>query len=155
MRPGGRYFGLALAAMVLFIAVVKDRAQQIPLGHATAFSSDMYFEPPNEEKVKMRLSGEEATPLPGGYLDIKSLRLETFTTNGTTELEAESPQCTYRVPEGVVDSAGHLEVRSGDGKLHLGGDGFAFVLKEGATSLVISNRVHTVIEGGLLKPFKP
>jgi hypothetical protein len=154
MNSGGRQFGLALAAMVLFIVVVKDRAQQIPMGHATAFSSDMYFEPPNEEKVKMRLSGAEALPLPGGLLDIKSLKLETFTTNGTTEMEAESPECIYRVPDGVVDSSGHLDVWSGDGKLHLAGDGFAFDLKEGATSLILSNRVHTVIEGGLIKPFK-
>jgi len=154
MKPGGRQFRLALAAMLLFIAAGPDRAQQIPMGHATAFSSDMYFEPPNEEKVKMTLSGSEAQPLPGGLLDIKNLKLLTFTTNGVTEMEAESPECVYRVPDGVVDSAGHLDVRSGDGKFHVAGDGYAFVLKEGATSLMLSNRVHTVIEGGLLKPFK-
>jgi len=152
MRLDGQQSGLVLAAMFLFIAVAQDRAQQMPIGHATAFNSDMYFGPPNEDKVKMKLAGTEALPQPGGSLEIKNLRVETFSTNGVTQLQAESPLCTYRLIDSTVDSAGHLEVRSGDGRFHTSGEGFCLVLKQDATSLYISNRVHTVIEIGLLKP---
>jgi len=152
MKPGGKQSRLVLTAMILFIAVAQDRAQQIPIGHATAFNSDMYFEPPNEDKVKMKLSGTEALPQPGGSLEVKNLQIETFYTNGVSQLQAESPLCVYRLIDSTVDSAGHLEVRSGDGRFRTSGDGFCLVFKPGATSLYISNRVHTVIEAGLLKP---
>ena len=152
MKPGGKQFWLALAAMLVFIAALTNRAQQIPMGHATAFSSDMYFDSPNEEKVQMRLSGAEALPLPGGALDVKNLKVETFLTNGVMQMRAESPQCTYRVLDGVAESPGHIEMQSGDGKLHLAGDGYRIVLKHEEMSLNLSNHVHTVIESQLLKP---
>ncbi|HEV2692142.1 MAG TPA: hypothetical protein VG347_04535 [Verrucomicrobiae bacterium] len=152
MRPGGKQFGLVLAAMFLFIAAGPDRAQQMPPAHATSFSTDMYYEVPNEDKVKMRLSGSESLPLPGGYLDVKKMKVETFTTNGIVQLVAESPQCTLRYADGVADSPGHLEMRSGDGKIHVSGDGFQFMLKQDAMSLNLSNHVHTVIETDFLKP---
>ena len=154
MKPGGKQFWLALAAMLLLIAALTDRAQQIPIpmGHATGFSSDMYFDSPNEEKVQMRLSGSEALPLPGGLLDVRNLKVETYLTNGVTQMRAESPQCTYRVLEGVAESPGHIEMHSGDGKVQLAGDGYKIVLKHEAMSLNLSNHVHTVIETRLLKP---
>jgi len=83
---------------------------------------------------------------------VKNMKVEMYATNGTTQLQAESPQCTLRYRESVADSPGHLEVRSGDGKIHITADGFLLVLKEDATSLILSNNVHTVIESGLLKP---
>ncbi|HSY18802.1 MAG TPA: hypothetical protein VK815_10730 [Candidatus Acidoferrales bacterium] len=153
MRFGPKQFWLALAAMFLFIAVELDRAQQMPgNSHATSFSTDMYYEVPNEDKIKMRLSGSESLPLPGGYLDVKNMKVEAYSTNGTMQLKAESPQCTLRYADGVADSPGHLEMTSGDGKIHITADGFLLVLKQDATSLILSNNVHTVVESGLLKP---
>jgi hypothetical protein len=152
MRSGGKQFWLALAAMFLFIAVELDRAQQIPPAHATSFSTDMYYEAPNDDKVKMKLSGTESLPLPGGFLDVKNMKVETYNTNGSVQMQAESPQCTLRYADGVADSPGHLEMRSGDGKIHIAADGFLFVLKQDAMSLTLSNHVHTVIETGLLIP---
>jgi len=152
MRPGGKQLWLALAAMLLFIAVEINRAQQVPAARSTSFSTDMYFEAPNEDKVKMRLSGSESSPLPGGYLDVRNMKVEAYSTNGTMQLKAESPQCTLRYAESVADSPGHLEVSSGDGKVHISADGFLLVLKQDATSLILSNNVHTVIDSGLFKP---
>jgi len=152
MRPGGKQFWLVLAAMIFFIAVELNRAQQLPAAHATSFSTDMYYEVPNEDKIKMRLSGSESLPLPGGFLDVKNMKVETYFTNGSVQMLAESPQCTLRYAEGVADSPGHLEMRSGDGKIHVAADGFLLVLKQDAMSLTLSNHVHTVIAARLLKP---
>ena len=152
MKSGGKQFGLALAAMIFFIAAWPDRAQQIPPAHATSFSTDMYFEAPFEDRVKMRLSGAESLPLPGGFLDVKNMKVETYYTNGAVQLVAESPQCTLRYADQIADSPGHLEMRSGDGKIHVAGDGFLFVMKQDAMSLTLSNHVHTVIQLQLLKP---
>lgn len=155
MRSDGKQLGLvlALAAMIFFIAVELDRAQQIPAAHATSFSTDMYYDVPNEDKVKMRLSGTESLPLPGGLLDVKNMKVETYDTNGAVQLQAQSPQCTLRYADGVADSAGHVEMHSGNGKIHIAADGFLLVLKQDAMALHLSNNVQTVIESaGLLKP---
>jgi hypothetical protein len=152
MKPGGLTFWLLLAALIFFIAVASNRAQQPEVGRATDFSSDMYFEPPNEQQVKMRLSGTEALPLPGGLLDVRELKVEVFSTNGTPQLLAQAPQCDYAPLDGVASSAGRLELRSGDGKFRVEGDGFLFLWRKSQSSLVISNHVHTVIETGLLNP---
>ncbi|MDR3457838.1 MAG: hypothetical protein P4N60_10365 [Verrucomicrobiae bacterium] len=152
MRLGRKQLWLALAAMFFFIAVELNRAQQIPAARATSFSTDMYYEVPNEDKVKMRLSGSQSLPLPGGFLDVKDMKVETYNTNGTMQIQAESPQCTLRYADEVADSPGHVEMRSGDGKIRVTADGFLLVLKPDAMSLNLSNHVHTVIESGLLKP---
>jgi hypothetical protein len=152
MNLGGKQFWLALAAMFLFIAVLQDRAQQLPMGHATGFNSNMYFEPPNEEKVKMKLSGDEALPEPGGLLGVKAFKIETLNTNGTLVMTAQAPNCTIDLLENQADSEGHLKVRSGDGRYFLEGDGFLIVWRTNAMSLTLSNHVHTLIATGLLRP---
>jgi hypothetical protein len=148
----GKIFGMKFdaakswvtAAMFFFIAAVSDHAQQAPIGHATDFTSEAYFEPPNDQQVKMRLSGAEASPLPGGLLDVKKLKVETFNTNGLTLAVVQAPQCTYAPLDGRASSAGRLEIRSGDGKFRVEGEGF--LLRQTNWSLTISNRVRTLIE---------
>ncbi len=140
---------LALGAAVFFLAGAEDRAQQIPNGRATDFTSNSYYEPPNDQKVKMKLTGAEASPLPGGLLDVKQLRIETFSVSGKLEMLVQAPQCNYAVMGGVANSAGHLELQTGDGKFHVEGEGFLW--RQNESLLIISNRVHTVIKGGTLK----
>jgi len=136
---------LLLAALALLFAVIgSDRAQQLPVGHATDFTSNQYFEPPNERLVKMKLSGAEALPLPGGLLDIRQLRVETFTLDGQTQVVVRAPQCNYSPFDGVANSAGHMELQSGDGKIHVQGEGFLW--RQTRSSLTISNHVHTLID---------
>ena len=135
---------LAAGAAFFFIAAAPGQVQPLPAGHATDFTSDSYFEPPHEQQVKVRLSGAEASPLPGGLLEVKKLKVETFNTAGRTELVVRAPQCIYAPLDGVASSAGHLELRSGDGKFRVDGDGFLW--RQNESSLTISNRVRTVIE---------
>ena len=150
MKAVGLKNGLWLAAMICFIVAVRDIAQQIPTGRTDAFTTDMYFDHPHEQQIQTRLSGAAATPLPGGLLDVKDLRIEAYSTNGVLQLVAKAPQCTYAMMDGQADSTGHLELQSGDGKFYIEGRGFRLLWRQNATSLTISNQVHTVIQNGLL-----
>ena len=136
-------FGWFVSFVVLFMAT-SNRAQQLPVGHATDFTSNQYFEPPNGQVVKMRLSGAEALPLPGGLLDIRQLRVETFALDGQTQVVVRAPQCSYSPFDGVANSAGHMELQSGDGKIRVEGEGFLW--RQTGSSLTISNHVRTLID---------
>lgn len=144
MNGGGKPFWLVPAAMMLFLAAPADRAQQIPTGHATDFTSDSYFEPPHDQKLKLRLTGAEASPLPGGLMDVKQLRVETFNLDGKTEIIVSAPQCTYAPMDGLASSSGRLKLQTGDGKFRVEGEGFLW--RQTDSLLIISNRVHTVID---------
>ena len=61
----------------------------------------------------------------------------------------EAPQCVYAPLDGVANSAGHMELRSGDGRFRVDGDGFLWQQNE--SSLNISNHVHTLIKMGAWK----
>lgn len=147
MKPGAEKFYLALIAAGVVLSAAENRAQQIPVGHATDFTSNSYFEPPNDQLVKMKLSGLEALPLPGGLLDVKHLRVETFTLEQKTEMVVSAPQCNYAPMDGIANSSGHMELQTGDGKFHVEGDGFLW--RQNEQLLIISNNVHTVIKSGM------
>lgn len=122
-----------------------SRAQQNTSGHASDFTSVEYYEPPNQQQIKSRLSGAEASPEPGGgLLVVKQFKLETFDVNGRPEIVVDAPECVYDVLHGVATSPGQLHVRTGDGKFHVEGEGFLW--RQTNSMLTISNRVLTVIE---------
>jgi hypothetical protein len=133
-------------AATCFAAVVV-RAQQNAAGHASDFSSVEYFAAPHAQQMKSRMSGAEASPQPGGLLDIKQIKLEMFGTNGATEAIAEAPECVYDSLNGVANSPGHLQMQTGDGNLRIEGDGFLW--RQTNQWLTISNHQQTVIDGAL------
>ncbi|HZI31888.1 MAG TPA: hypothetical protein VFF11_06085 [Candidatus Binatia bacterium] len=143
---------LPAVAAIFLAAAFSERAQQNPLGHATDFTSESYFEPPHEQQVKMRLSGADASPLPGGLMDVKRLRIEMFTVDGRPQLIVLAPQCTYSPLDGMASSSGKLQLQTGDGKFRVEGEGFLW--RQGDSSLTISNHVHTVIDLPALQPPK-
>jgi len=59
-------------------------------------------------------------------------------------LVVRAPQCNYSLFSAVANSAGHIELQSGDGKFHVEGEGFLW--RQNASSLTISNRVRTLID---------
>jgi len=140
-----------MLALILIAPVVH--AQQVPVGHATDFVSSTYFEPPNAQQIKLKLSGAEALPLPNGAQDVRQLKIETFAVDGKTEMIVSAPQCNYALLDGVANSAGHMELQSGDGKFRVEGDGFLWRQKD--QLLIISNNVHTVIQSGVLQISTP
>ena len=140
---------LALGAVMFFSGAGAQPPQKLPIGHATDFTSEQYFEPPNERQLKLRLTGSEALPLPNGWQDIRDLKIETFDTAGKPGMIVRAPQCNYSLFDGVADSSGHLALDSGDGQLHVEGEGFLW--RQAGNSLIISNHVHTVIRGGKIE----
>ena len=144
MKFNAAIIWLAGGAAIFSIAAAGDSTQPLPVKHATDFTSSQYFEPPHGQQVKMKLSGAEALPLPGGLLDVRQLRVETFSTDGKTEVVVRAPQCNYAPLDGVANSTGHIELQSGDGKFHVEGDGFLW--RQNVSSLTISNRVRTRID---------
>jgi hypothetical protein len=127
----------------VWLVAAAGGAQQIPVGHAMDFTSESYFEPPNEQRVKLRLSGAEALPLPGGLLDVRRLKVEKLTLAGKTEMIVHAPQCNYAPLDGVANSAGPLELETGDGRLRVAGEGFLW--QQAESRLIISNQVKTII----------
>ena len=63
----------------------------------------------------------------------------------------EAPECIYDTSRGMANSAGHLQLRSGDGKVRTEGDGFLW--RQDDSFLTISNNVRTAIENSpAIKP---
>ena len=119
------------------------------------FSAPEWYPPPNQDRKKSLLSGQEGVPQPDGSIRFKMLKIETFRLNGEKELIAEAPECFYFPSTKQVSSSGLLQVRNGDNTFFIEGSGFLFVQTN--TSLVISNNVHTILHqsAGITDPQKP
>jgi hypothetical protein len=139
---------LAAGAGLLFAIALGVRAQPNGVPHTSNFTSTEYYGPTNQQQIKSILSGAEALPQPGGLLIIKQLKLEMFNPDGKLEWVVNAPECVYDTFKGVANSPGRLEVRTGDGKFRVEGEGFLW--RQSDSFLTISNNVRTVIENGAL-----
>ena len=144
-----RVMRVFLAGAILLLATMGSPAQSNVVSHANDFTSVEYYPAPNQQQMKSRLSGEEAQPLPGGLLAIKQLKLEMFRPNGESEIVVIAPECLYNQLDGTASSSGRLEVRTGDDRIMVQGEGFLW--RQNDSSLTISNQVHTVIKSGFEK----
>jgi len=133
--------------VVLFFGGPVARTQQSGVHHASDFTSIEYFEPPNQQQMKSRLSGAEAQPAAGGRLVIKQLKLETFDARGQTEMIVNAPECIYDTFNRTASSAGHLQAQTGNGRFRVEGDGFLW--QQNDSLLTISNNVHTAIDNAM------
>jgi hypothetical protein len=144
---------LAVGAGLWFAVAPGVRAQPNGIQHVNNFTSTEYYGPTNQQQIKSILSGAEALPQPGGLLIIKQLKLEMFNPDGKLEWVVNAPECVYDMLKGVANSPGHLEVRSGDGKFRVEGEGFLW--RQSDSFLTISNNVRTVVENGAIMNTKP
>jgi len=161
MRPGTKKTFLAALVAALFVSVLLNAApdaqlhqlgfgastnQSIAFGASTNMTSVMYFEPPNDQHVRLRLTGAEMTPLPQAMYEVKKMKIEQYALGGKLEVVAEAPNCTYAPEDEIASSPGHLDVKLLDGKISVQGEGFLY--READQILMISNQVHTVIKTG-------
>lgn len=144
MKIKGAQMVLIAGAALFFAAVPNERAQQNDVQHASDFTSVEYFEPPHQQQMKSRLSGAEASPQAGGLLVIKQFKLETFAMDGKLEMVVEAPNCIYDTLNATASSPDPLQVRTGDGKFRVEGEGFLW--RQTNSFLTISNNVRSVIE---------
>lgn len=112
-------------------------------GRVKDFYVPEYYEAPNQNQMKSLLRGAEAEPQPNGRVIIHELLVETYNRDGSTELIVRAPECTYNSITQSASSAGRFEARSGDGRMHIRGEGFLW--QQTNSTFTISNRVHTVI----------
>jgi lipopolysaccharide export system protein LptA len=101
------------------------------------------FEPPNQQQMRSLLQGAEARILANNLYQLNQPKITLFQTNGAVELIIAAPECVYDDGARVVSSPGPLSVRTADGQFSLQGQGFAWL--QGESSLIISNRVHSII----------
>ncbi|MDB6121050.1 MAG: hypothetical protein JWQ71_43 [Pedosphaera sp.] len=142
---------LCLAATYVLLASGLF-AQQTGITAKDWKTTDHYPEP-NQTRLKTRITGKEAKAPPNGgaLLAMKALKIETFPETGPVapEMIVEAPQCVVNSDTRLVSSDGPLEIHSGDGKMRIEGEGFLWLAKTNSI-LIISNKVHTIIERELL-----
>ena len=103
-----------------------------------------YYETPNEDQIKMKVTGLEATNIADGIL-ITGAKIRNYTVTGKLQLEAETPDCVLdmSVSPWLLSSTNLLQTRSGDGDFYVEGVGFFW--NNSSSELALSNRVHTII----------
>lgn len=141
---------IGAAVFSLVVLALMVRAQTI---EADGFRVPEYFEPPHQAQMKSLLEGAKAEPLSGGQILIHSGKLQTFHENGEQELAVEMPLCVFDSVQRTVSTSGPFRARSGDGKLYLEGKGVLCQLTN--SSLIVSNRVRTVVQGSWTNAFTP
>jgi mannose-6-phosphate isomerase-like protein (cupin superfamily) len=142
--------GLFIMAMGLLGGIIHGYAENMEPGQASDFSAVKYYT--NSAQVMIRTSGTEATQV-GDLFVIKQFKLESFALDGHLLWVATAPECLIDQMHDTANSASHLFFQSGDGKMHLDGDGFLWRQKE--SLLTISNHVHTVLNSGLSEALSP
>jgi lipopolysaccharide export system protein LptA len=134
---------IPVCAALFFAAAPNEFAQPTGVGGADDFTSVEYFEAPHAQQIRSRLSGAQALPQAGGLLIIKQLKLEMFGEDGTLEWLVTAPECVYDSMNFTANSAGHLQLQTGDGQVRVEGDGFLW--RQNDSFLTISNNVKTLI----------
>src|SRR5258707_846327 len=139
---------LAAPVITLLVLAVAAHGQQALVGKN--FNAVDYYKPPHDAQMKSLLQGAKAERQPDGHsLLVDELKLQTFREDNERELLMEAPQCIYDEKEHSASSPGRLRAQSGKGELSIEGEGFLW--QQINSSLIISNRVHTMIRPGLLE----
>jgi hypothetical protein len=133
--------GVLLSGLVMSSSMMS--AQPSMSGRVKDFSWPEFYDPPHQNQMKSLLTGAEAQPQADGKFLIKELKLETYREDGEREIIVAAPECVYDSAQRVANSAGRLQVQTGDGRFTIEGEGFLW--QQTNASLVISNRVHTTI----------
>jgi len=138
---------LALGLLVALIPY-PGTAQRLP--PMKGFKASANFDPPDQTRIRSLLSAAKAQPLPNGhqYL-LTDVTLQSFLKTGDAEYVIKAPECLYDNEGKSASSAGPLRLQTADGKFSIEGEGFRWL--QGNSCLVISNRVHTVVEAGAIE----
>jgi hypothetical protein len=153
-RPGfGWPLLLALAATAPLVAQIQQgfrgTAWKFPEYHETPLPG-----PKRTYPLKSLISGEQGRHLSNDLYLVTGMRLEQYAWEGPTNLVARAPECFFKADTRVAWSTGRLEIVGMGGRLTVeGNDGFQATMTN--ATLIISNRVRTVIERNPLSEYKP
>jgi hypothetical protein len=126
---------------------------QVPqTGLAEGFEATDYYPEPNHTNLMARIKAEKVNPHEGGRLLLSTMHLQVFQMDGTEAFSVKAPECIYDFTARTASSTGKLHMASGDGRLSVEGEGFQW--RQEGTTLIISNRVHTVLRGAVAQKAK-
>ena len=106
-------------------------------------------------QVKNLLTGAEGQYLSNETVRITQSRLESYPQAGKgTNLVVVSPESFFEVNARIITSTSRLDLAASDGQIRLRGQtGYMFSMTN--SSLIVSNRVRTFIQGAALKGSRP
>ena len=146
--------------LLLVLAVAAPIVAQIQQGsRATAWKFPEYYEIPLPGKnrtfpLKGLICGEQGRHLSNSLYFVTVMQLEHYAVEGVTNLLARAPECLFNMESHMAWSTGRLEIVGMSGAMTVeGNQGFQANLTN--STLIISNRVRTVIQRGLLNESKP
>ena len=133
-------------------------AQLSRLGRIRNFKIAEIYEPGElgpgrTNRIKSQLTGQEAQPQLDGTVFVEGMRLESYETDGRTNLIAQAPECIVDGPRHLAYSTNRVEVATANGQFYLEGVGFLSSLTN--IDIIISNRVRTVIRRDAMPLAKP
>jgi len=146
--------------LLLALALAAPLVAQIQQGFkSTAWKFPEYHETPlpGEKRtypLRGLISGEQGRHLSNSIYFVTGMRLEHYAWEGATNLLARAPECLFNTDTRIAWSTGRLEIIGMGGALSVEGkQGFQANMTN--STLIISNRVRTVIQRVLLNQSKP
>lgn len=138
-------YGVLLFGVVSMAAAFGQPQQTLIV---TNFSAPEFYPPPHQTQLKSLLQGSSGRTQPGGKVLVDKAKLQTFKENGDHELVVLAPECVYDSAQRNASSAGPIRGESADGRFLIEGEGFLW--RQTNSSLFISNKVHTFVQGELI-----
>lgn len=140
---------LGALQLVMFAGGAFAQANLPGAGTASGFNVTQYYPTPNFRQLEMKLTGAEATLVPGTAKQFHILKpaLVSFEPNGAMQLTIATPECIFDDTDVKARRVGSLEplaMRTGDGRFSITGRGFLW--RQAEKILIISNEVHAVIQ---------
>jgi hypothetical protein len=146
-------FLLALALAAPLVAQVqqgfKGSGWKFPEYYETPLPGERRTYP-----LKGLISGEQGRHLSNNFYFVTGMLLEHYEWSGVTNVVARAPECLFDMQARVAWSTGRLVIVGNGGELTIAGNhGFRATMTN--STLIISNRVRTVIQRGLLSKSRP
>jgi lipopolysaccharide export system protein LptA len=139
-----------LACLALGLAMFPGPGYAQPVVGVKGFKVPEYFDPPHETQMKSMLEGARAERQPDGRFLVAEAKWRTFRVTGEGEITVETPQCVYDPALRTIDSPRQLHVETADGAFSIDGEGFRY--QQTNSTLLVSNRVHTILHPAMLGP---
>lgn len=115
---------------------------------ATGFNAARYHPAPNFRQMEIKLTGNEATQLPGNgkQFRITKPQFTSYRITGETEVMIETPECLFDETDAkarTISSEQTLSMRTGAGDFSITGRGFRWW--QNSKTLIISNDVRALV----------
>jgi lipopolysaccharide export system protein LptA len=146
-------YGWLLGLTVFALAFQTGFCGEQGIRESSGLKFPEYYDVPYEKQMKSLLEGARVQPQPNGRYICNEIKFQTFLQNGSTQIVVSAPGCFFDSTLHTISSPGPLEMRTADGKFSIAGEGF--LLQQTNSNLIISNRVHTIVEAELLGPRAP